>query len=756
MSMMRAPPRFTYYTLHLTFLRAAHDTVNSTTHLSLCKERLYACGFAAAAGAAFSRQPFCFRGDGKSQDSPPFLLKPCVSQAFCRLRTSALNSNSVSTNLKVEEETCIHATLIDSQPCVKHARKDTLHQDTLLTVEKERCVDTNAGKLKASESDIFFETCDHSEESQVTQQNFEASIENEAVIYAPSQACEEGEPINSKTCIEKNNPMVSSSSSWEDKEEMDGQVYHRKIKIPRRSKANPEALATHLKLNSCSKFADLHGAIQIYDKVKRDGQVHLSIHDYNVLLYICSGAASGSLSRKKRSGEGKKQESTSLQSNHLEYNEIESLREQTTEWVYFSPEDMQLALKRGADILEDMLQQGMEPNEATFLSVVRFAVARNDGDLAFETIKLMVSSGIPPKLRSYGPPLLCFCESNQADKAFKVDDHMQQHGVLPDESMLDSLLRVSIDAGLQDNVYSLLQRLRKSVRALMPKTVKTIEKWFNSEAAASVRISETPPSKEQLRQATVACGGGWHGLGWLGKGVWQSKRTNISKTGSCMSCGEMLCTIDLDPKETDGFANSVAKLASKREEQPQGFKVFQEWLDRNGPFDAIIDGANVGLYNPQVYRGFSLMMLNAVVKAARSGISTRKPPLVVVHSRHQSRLMSEQIVSKWRKGKMLYFTPRGSNDDWFWLYAAVKCNCLLITNDQMRDHIFELLGTDFFPKWKERHQVQFTFKAEKLELHLPPPYSIVVQESEKGSWHVPQAGGDDIEEPREWLCVTRA
>lgn len=44
---------------------------------------------------------------------------------------------------------------------------------------------------------------------------------------------------------------------------------------------------------------------------------------------------------------------------------------------------------------------------------------------------------------------------------------------------------------------------------------------------------------------------------------------------------------------------------------------------------------------------------------------------------------------------------------WFryWLYAAIKFKCLLVTNDEMRDHIFQLLGNDFFPKWKERHQV---------------------------------------------------
>jgi len=52
----------------------------------------------------------------------------------------------------------------------------------------------------------------------------------------------------------------------------------------------------------------------------------------------------------------------------------------------------------------------------------------------------------------------------------------------------------------------------------------------------------------------------------------------------------------------------------------------------------------------------------------------------------------------------------------YWLYAAIKFKCLLVTNDEMRDHLFQLLGNDFFPKWKERHQVLFGKKSFLLDL----------------------------------------
>lgn len=92
----------------------------------------------------------------------------------------------------------------------------------------------------------------------------------------------------------------------------------------------------------------------------------------------------------------------------------------------------------------------------------------------------------------------------------------------------------------------------------------------------------------------------------------------------------------------------------------------------------------------------------------------------------------------------------------YWLYAAVRFKCLLVTNDEMRDHLFQLLVNEFFSKWKEKHQVRFTFNKSGPQFHMPPPYSIVIQESERGSWHIPIKGGDDIEMPRSWLCVTRS
>merc|ERR1712166_1087740 len=42
-------------------------------------------------------------------------------------------------------------------------------------------------------------------------------------------------------------------------------------------------------------------------------------------------------------------------------------------------------------------------------------------------------------------------------------------------------------------------------------------------------------------------------------------------------------------------------------------------------------------------------------------------------------------------------------------HAALKYKSLVVTNDEMRDHHFQMLAPKFFLRWKERHQIHFDF-----------------------------------------------
>ena len=94
----------------------------------------------------------------------------------------------------------------------------------------------------------------------------------------------------------------------------------------------------------------------------------------------------------------------------------------------------------------------------------------------------------------------------------------------------------------------------------------------------------------------------------------------------------------------------------------------------------------------------------------------------------------------------------GNNDDWYWLYAAVyqgeASQVSVVTNDQMRDHHFNMLAPRYFLKWRERHQVKMDVKPSRshasgyaVTLKYPSQYSHRVQPAVDGSaWYFPVTG----------------
>lgn len=704
-----------------------------------------------------------------TKNSTKFISSKDLSSVAVTNRSGSQDTSSgdCSSKLNFSSEACLISTESSGKTVLK---RESLSRQAQLRDIEARSVQNSSSVLKNA-ADSALQKKSNSKELNSSDGKIE-----EATSFRPTLAKAHSAGLSRKR---RKHPILSQVQIEEEKARKRAEFKDRAMmaeangfRLSKRSKKNPEELQLVLKLNLCSKHGDLHGALEIYDKVKKGEIFKLKQHHYNVLLYICSGAASGSMAKAKSGKEERAATANTMEIDKQPAKDLEGTMQEASkgegedaagvDMMSFSPKDMQLAARRGTEIYEDMLQARIPPNEATFTSVARLAVAKGDGDLAFETVKKMAAAGSVPKLRTYGPALLCFCEQNQVEKAFEVDDHMVAASVLPDENLLEALLRLSIAAGLEAKVYTLLLRLRKTVRDVSPATLKTIERWFNSEAALSAGNfkREGPPSEEDIREAALSRGGGWHGLGWLGEGKWVTKRTNVSKAGVCQSCGETLCAIDLDPEETQKFAKSVAELAMQRERNPNEFVTFQEWLEKYRPFEAVLDGANIGMYNSAL-RGFNYNQVVTVATAIKARGMIEKPPLIVLHRRRTSdggsrSPRTQNIIDGWVNENALYSTPHGSNDDWYWLYAAVTCKCLLVTNDEMRDHLFELLGNNFFPKWKERHQVRFTFSANGLELLMPPPYSTIIQESQCGSWHIPLCQKDEGETPQEWLCATRS
>jgi pentatricopeptide repeat protein len=114
-------------------------------------------------------------------------------------------------------------------------------------------------------------------------------------------------------------------------------------------------------------------------------------------------------------------------------------------------------------------------------------------------------------------------------------------------------------------------------------------------------------------------------------------------------------------------------------------------------FNIIVDGANVGYFRQNYLGAPNHVNYQHIDQLLQHLRALGHRPLLILHSRHCTKFMvpdeeCEGIIQRWRSENCMYATPKGFNDDWFWLYAAVAHRCKVVTNDEMRDHHFQLLS----------------------------------------------------------------
>lgn len=155
-------------------------------------------------------------------------------------------------------------------------------------------------------------------------------------------------------------------------------------------------------------------------------------------------------------------------------------------------------------------------------------------------------------------------------------------------------------------------------------------------------------------------------------------------------------------------------------------------------FDIVIDGANIGYYKKNFNNAPKHVDYQQIDWVVQHFINDGKKILLVLHQRHFSPslmpLWAKPIIQGWEDANILYRSPVGSNDDWFWMHAALWCgrDTYVVSNDLMRDHQFQMLAHRSFSRWKERHRVGFDFggwigKRREVKLVFPDVYSRRIQ-----------------------------
>ena len=123
----------------------------------------------------------------------------------------------------------------------------------------------------------------------------------------------------------------------------------------------------------------------------------------------------------------------------------------------------------------------------------------------------------------------------------------------------------------------------------------------------------------------------------------------------------------------------------------EAFSDFKKWVTKHGPFNAVIDAANVAMAGSERSRSgvFSIAQLSSTVRHVRDTCGMKT--LVILHKRWVCKMREGTNEDRAHLADIessLYTPKSGVNDDWYWLYAAVLGGekSYVISNDLMRDH----------------------------------------------------------------------
>ena len=387
---------------------------------------------------------------------------------------------------------------------------------------------------------------------------------------------------------------------------------------------------------------------------------------------------------------------------------------------------------RADEIVEYMTKHDIEKSEMTYTAMVRVKAANGDVKGALDVIASVKAARLATKVRTYAPAIHACAASGDLDGMEAVEGDLRADGLLPTELEFMAMLRAYRAAEAYDRGFSMLRKMRTEIRAPSDEMSEELRAWFSSVPgwgiADEVSVGESGEVEAVL--------------------VMDEKRATFQ-----------LKAISVTEDERKGLLEAIAKLACEREAVEE-FDNFMKWLDRKeGGMNAIVDGANVGMYNQNFSTsGMSFMQLEKVLQALRDKrVEGEAPPIAFLHQRRVEngparKPQNQKLLEKWDSAQELFTTAHGSNDDWYWLYAAVHAGdgAYLVSNDECRDHVFQALPSPkLFYRWKERHQVRFSITAGVVELMYPPVFTTCMQEADDSSWWMfPQE--DDT-----WLCAMK-
>lgn len=411
--------------------------------------------------------------------------------------------------------------------------------------------------------------------------------------------------------------------------------------LPRKRKRHLEAMnhtqlqAHNLKiaLSVCCKEMNLDDAVVLYNDAKSRG-IHPSSDSYNNLLSLVAGLG--------EQGSGSY-----------------PIREVAP------PSDINAAFV----VFRDAKDQKIAFSEASYTALIRCCCANNRCQEALNLYEEMIAASLSPRLRTFTPLLASFsllCDVSTCRRLF--DAMTITYSLIPTEREYLSMLRLFLATNDTTQFLSFLSIMAQDIFIPTRETWDVMEKWVQAQNAVTSN--------------------------------YVASHRVVSPTGYISPRGPQLASIDLTPDVRQTTLQQITEIVEQRKTKESAkWTSHITWLQNLAPnaFDVIIDGANVGYYQ-QNYEGapkhVDYVQIDTVLRQLQ--LSGHRP-LLILHCRHLfADVVPAQyaaLVAAWKQEKVICITPAGFNDDWFWLYSALYLGCDVVTNDEMRDHHFQMLST---------------------------------------------------------------
>ena len=506
---------------------------------------------------------------------------------------------------------------------------------------------------------------------------------------------------------------------------------HKRPKLSSK-RVDPEVLAVRRSIQQCCAKNDLATALEVYQDALQKS-IRIEAQTFYSLLNLCDGLDHS----KVHIGTPKPYSDNSQTKSDDEEKVTNAIRDV----------DLEKRKQSAFEIKERMDELKLPLNETAYTALVKMLSKSKEVELAESIIQEAEKvQQCRVKLRLYSSLLVTYCEMGKLLPALKLWERLSKQELDLTEREYAAIIDCCVATGHADVMEKVLSDVAEEVLVPSRSTCQLIAKWFQS-PFANESASTNPqlllnqvklPAPEDFSSiGRVQCEPGQK---WaISKICHIDAKTGILQDGcmkglalkpvqvSSMTWDDMMKmneTIVVSGKLDDDKSRfQGGKKGKKRkvggndqEERAAHWKAFKDYLTQRGnQFDIIIDGANVGYYK-QNFAGapkhVDYYQIDSVVKHF---LRENKKVLLVLHQRHFAHFLMPKkfkpLEKAWMESGVLYKTPAGMNDDWFWLHAALLSGprALVLTNDEMRDHHFQMLAPRSFLRWRERHQVHFCF-----------------------------------------------